>query len=70
MQSKEDFPDKDYPEGHNPCFNRITFAIIVDESILRSLNCHNPCFNRITFAMRRQNGWIYGKQVTILVLIE
>ena len=36
---------------HNPCFNRIIYAIVEIEEIQFPKTGHNPCFNRIIFAI-------------------
>ena len=47
-----EFVDEEKLEkSHNPCFNRIIFAILDIQIYTLMINCHNPCFNRIIFAM-------------------
>ena len=58
-------------ECHNPCFNRITFAIIRLLKDQLGEKGHNPCFNRITFAIILVDFLKEAEaKVTILVLIE
>ena len=45
--------------SHNPCFNRILFAIVDLLNGQDKTISHNPCFNRILFAM----NMMYHSQV-------
>ena len=37
--------------GHNPCFSRNVFAILLTSAHVRMEMCHNPCFSRNVFAI-------------------
>ena len=51
-------PKKEAMMSHNPCFNRITFAIHILLIPNNKKKSHNPCFNRITFAIGEYGGCI------------
>ncbi len=57
--------------GHNPCFIRLCFAIVIIMITHEFKTRHNPCFIRLCFAMR-QKVWTFRKVwiVTILVLLD